>query len=238
MKALADPAPQVRRRAAIEIGRLRIEEAFPALDHATDDPDDLVRSAAVEALGAMGGEDALRCVIRALGDPSEEVRRAATSVLVIDGSENVVHLLCNALGSHPLRYAALEVLSEIGPLAVEPMVDLLAGANGLRPALGQALARMAGHERFAEDLSMLDASLRRRAVEALGAMGGDQSVLSLVGALIDPEPDVRRRAAELLGELGDASAREDLERTVYDPVPEVGTAAREALTRLQEPVLA
>ena len=80
---------------------------------------------------------------------------------------------------------------------------------------------------------MLDASRRRRAVEALGAMGGTEAVRSLTRALEDPEPDVRARAAELLAELDAVEAHDDLERTAYDPISSVAEAARRALTRLR-----
>jgi HEAT repeat protein/MFS family permease len=205
MKALADPSPQVRRRAAIELGRLQLVEAIPALDHAIDDPDDSVRTAAVEALGEMDDDATLESVVRALRDPSKDVRQAAISVLLADGSDSIVEVLCRSLASHPLRQAA-----------------------------GDMLSRLGGADRFAEELSVPDPAVRRRAVEALGAMGSPATVQPLLRALIDPVPDVRARAAELLGRLGDPIARDDLDRTCYDPVPEVGEAARNALAQLDQ----
>src|SRR5439155_3682106 len=98
-----------------------------------------------------------------------------------------------------------------------------------RPALGAALARVADPERFVDELSMLDPSRRRRAVEALAVLGRSDDVAR---ALFDPEPEIRARAAELLGELGDERFRDDLERATFDPVPEVGQAAHRALERL------
>src|SRR5205823_12640382 len=139
---------------------------------------------------------------RALGDTSPDVRHAATSVLVITGSDTVVRLLCDALSSRALRPAAVKVLTQLG---------------------------MA---RFIDDLSVLAPSVRRCAVEAIGAIGGPSGAEPLVRALADPEPGVRKRAAELLGEIGDPSVRDELDRACDDPVAEVADAARSALHRL------
>ena len=175
-------------------------------------------------------EDAIiSAIVDALRDESPDVRRAAATELLRRQSPDVIRMLGEALSSSTLREPALDVLSEMGSVAIDPIVDMLAGANGFRPALGAALARVAGPEHFAAELSMLDPTRRRRAVEALAAMGRTQAVAR---ALLDPEPEIRARGAELLGELGDDGMRDDLERAVYDPVPEVGEAARRAIARL------
>jgi HEAT repeat protein len=236
VKALGDPAAQVRRRAAVELGKLGAREAIPALDHAIEDPDESVRAAALEALSTMQIEDAplhedaiISAIVDALRDESPDVRRAAAAELLRRQSPDVVRMLGDALSSSTLREPALDVLSQMGSVAIDPIVDLLAAANGFRPALGAALARVAGPEHFVAELSMLDPTRRRRAVEALAALGQTHEVAR---ALLDPEPEIRARGAELLGELGDDRARDDLERAVYDPVSEVCEAARGAIARL------
>ena len=229
LKALSDPAAAVRRRAALELGRLDVQEAIPALDHAIEDPDESVRAAALEALSAMQDEAILPAIVGALKDESPEVRAAASAELLRRRSPGVVQMLGDALTSSALRGPALEVLTEMGSVAVDPIVDMLAGANGFRPALGAALSRVADPPRFVEELGMLDPSGRRRAVEALAVLGhGDQ----VARALLDPEPDIRARAAELLGDLGDERFRDDLARASYDPVPDVGAAGARAVERI------
>ena len=88
--------------------------------------------------------------------------------------------------------------------------------------------------------SVLDPSVRRSAVEALAAIGGQAAAGRLVRSLVDPEPEIRTRAAELLGEAGDASVQGDLDRACDDPVAEVAEAARGALHQLasSEPAFA
>ena len=229
LKALSDPAAAVRRRAALELGRLDVQEAIPALDHAIEDPDESVRAAALEALSAMQDDAILPAIVGALKDESPEVRAAASAELLRRRSPGVVQMLGDALTSSALRGPALEVLTEMGSVAVDPIVDMLAGANGFRPALGAALSRVADPPRFVEELGMLDPSGRRRAVEALAVLGhGDQ----VARALLDPEPDIRARAAELLGDLGDERFRDDLARASYDPVPDVGAAGARAVERI------
>jgi len=93
VKALGDPAAQVRRRAAEELGKLSAREAIPALDHAIEDPDESVRAAALEALTSMQAGDAplhedaiISAIVDALRDESPDVRRAAATELLVRGS--------------------------------------------------------------------------------------------------------------------------------------------------------
>src|SRR5439155_12000225 len=102
LKALGDPAPSVRRRAAVELGRLGIHEAIPALDHAIEDPDEAVRAAALSALCSMQDDTILPAIVDALKDESPEVRDAAASELLRRRSPDVVRALSDALGSTAL----------------------------------------------------------------------------------------------------------------------------------------
>src|SRR5207302_5109874 len=71
IKALTDPAAEVRRRAAIELGRLRLPAAIPSLDAAIEDVDDSVRVAVVEALAQIEGRAVVPALVTALGDSTE-----------------------------------------------------------------------------------------------------------------------------------------------------------------------
>jgi HEAT repeat protein len=233
IKALADPAPEVRRRAAFELGRLNLTGAIPALEHAVQDPDESVRVAVVGALASIQVNAAVPGLVTALQDASEEVREVATAELVQRQSDDVARWLGRALASRTLRYTALEVLTRMGATAVEPLVDLLVAGKGVRHAIGAALNKMTGPDTFTAELSVMDAERRIRAVHALAAMGGATAVDALIRTLSDPEPEVRLRAAEFLGQLGDGAAGTELERAEYDPVPEVAAAARTALARVR-----
>ena len=87
---------------------------------------------------------------------------------------------------------------------------------------------------FVERLGSMDPAERMRAVEVLGAMGGDAGLDGLTRALSDPVETIRIRAVTLLGDSGDPRAFDAVKRTFLgDPVPEVASAAEEALQRLQ-----
>jgi HEAT repeat protein len=202
IEALTDPAPQVRRRAAVELGQLRVTGAIPGLSRAFDDPDPLVREAVVRALASMPAAGVEPALVQALADRDEDVRSAAADHLVLRRSDAVVAALGAALDSPTLHDGALQVLMRIGP------------------------------EWFGHDLSSLQPERRRGALEALAEMGGPAATDAVVHALTDPEPGIRVRAVELAGRLGDPAANAHLERAVDDPTPEVATAAREALAML------
>ncbi|MFN2544095.1 MAG: MFS transporter [Actinomycetota bacterium] len=203
MHALRDPSAQVRRRAAVELGRLHAVEALPALGRAFDDPDPLVREAVVRAVGSMPVTGVETALVQALADLSADVRSAASDHLVLRRSDRVVAALTQALEIPTLEEAALSVLSRIGP------------------------------EWFGQDLSSLDPERRRAAVEVLAAMGGPVGTESLVRSLADPDPELRARSAELLGRLGDPAVRDVLERALDDPIESVAMAVRRALTALE-----
>lgn len=74
--------------------------------------------------------------------------------------------------------------------------------------------------------------VRVAAAEALGQLGGQRAVESLIGALCDPEARVRSAAALALGECGDAAAAQPLQRLMDDPDEDVRSAAVQAIIRL------
>lgn len=79
---LAEPIPEVRRRAALALAHFGAE-AVPVLVRALDDGDFSVRAAASRALGAIGpaASDALPALVNAMHDPDAAVREAAGRAL-------------------------------------------------------------------------------------------------------------------------------------------------------------
>jgi len=233
--ALQDPAAQVRRAAAAALSDLRTASAIPALAGSLYDPDVEVRVEAVRGLSEIDDDEVLDALIGALKDPEVRVREVAGDALVRWRSPAVARRLALALGDPSLRRPVGEVLARMGTAAVDPLVDMLAdeGPDVVR-MVGQLLRDLTGPQPFVERLASMDPEDRRRAVEALGAIGGEAGLDGLARALSDPVERIRVRAVTLLGQSRDPRAFEAVKRTFLgDPVEEVVAAAEEALQKLQ-----
>jgi len=77
-----------------------------------------------------------------------------------------------------------------------------------------------------------DASVRQGAAQALGRIGGPETVAALMVALADPSDDVRQESALTLGGLGDPSAGQALAAALEDDEPLVREAAAVSLGSL------
>jgi HEAT repeat protein len=82
-----------------------------------------------------------------------------------------------------------------------------------------------------------DAVVRRTAAEALGKIGDQQAVPSLVLSLGDPSSMVRESSAQSLSQLGplDMVTRERIAGLLVDPVPTVRNTAAQTLASLDSP---
>lgn len=88
---LSEPEPQMRRRAALALGRIGASGTAPRLADLLDDPDDTVRIAAAFSLGLLDGplpEEVLIRLESALTDPSEEVRARVMEALSRKGNDS------------------------------------------------------------------------------------------------------------------------------------------------------
>lgn len=111
--------------------------------------------------------------------------------------------------------AALRQQSVLAP-AEEARVpaELLAGAvlaesdPNVAGALRWALARAGGDPlaSLASGVHSENVDIRRRAIQAVAALTGDEATAALVNALGDPDPAVRRHAALALGRRGEVAA--------------------------------
>jgi len=234
LDALEDPDPVVRRAAAGALRSVRTVRAVSALSQALGDPAPDVRMEVVRALSLIDDDRVLDPLVGALKDPAMSVREVAADALARWRSPGVARRLAAALRTPELRRPAGALLERMGLTAVEPLVEVITGQDHEVAAVaGALLSRIAGAETFVTRLSSRDRSVRRTAVEVLGAIGGPTSSEALITALGDPDPEVRVRVAALLGELADPRALEPLKRAyLADPVPEVATAAEDALRRL------
>jgi HEAT repeat protein len=232
--ALRDPAVAVRRVAARSLAGVDRLESIPTLRAGLSDPDPSVRIEVARALALIDDDEVSRVLIEALGDPDVAVREVAGDALVQRSSPAVARELGRALAATETRTTAAQVLSRMGPMAVEPLIDALPTDDpDLRTAVGRVLEGLVGREPFLVQLGSLELEERLRAVEALGAMGGPHAVDGLARTLSDPDSSIRVRVLSLLGELDDPRAFEPVKRTfLHDPVNEVVAAAETALQLL------
>jgi cyclophilin family peptidyl-prolyl cis-trans isomerase/HEAT repeat protein len=80
-----DPAPRIRRRAALAIGRAGLPEGVAALQGLLADPDPEVRRMAAFALGLLGDRSATPSLVNALQDADPLVRGRAAEALGLIG---------------------------------------------------------------------------------------------------------------------------------------------------------
>lgn len=82
---VADPDVQIRRRAALAIGRIGLSAGLPALVAALGDAEPEVRQMAAFALGLIGDGSATDALLAALGDPAPVVQGRAAEALGLLG---------------------------------------------------------------------------------------------------------------------------------------------------------
>ncbi len=223
--------PAVRRRAAMDLGKLNTNgaDALPELALVlTGDPDDQVRSAAAEAVGKMApvSERAVGALAGALSDPSPWVRMNAAIALMQlkEKARPAVPALIAAAGDeendtnlnhfhHTVRQTALAAL---GSAAV--------GTPDAVPALSAVLDRPAGDH------------LRMTAATGLGLAGEHARPVApkLRRLLDDPDEDVRLAAGDALDRMG-VSRGGQVERREFDSL-ELSEAERERLWDIEHNV--
>jgi len=135
MTALEDPVWRMRSQAAIELGRLGVKKARPALiRHLRSDSEMWVRFMSAGALGSLGGTRAAAALIHALNDQSEspDVRDMAADALGEMGSARALPALLSHLGdrSEKVRRSCAFALGALGdPSAIPELKKALAGTN-------------------------------------------------------------------------------------------------------------
>lgn len=183
---LKDRDPELRRTAALSLGKIAAPGVVAALREGLKDPDEEVRRNCAWALGNLGEaviDDAGLALVQALNDPAASVKAAAAEAIGnIGGTQAMVEMLSEALEEPDVATRRTAVL-----------------------ALGW-LEAPSSYEALVEALHDPDAGVRQGAVAALGELA-DVQVLPLLRErlLRDPHPGVRSEAAFRLGKIGDES---------------------------------
>src|SRR5262245_53722118 len=220
LKALKDPDPLVRMRAAEILGDLGPVSKFALkeLHEALTDKDGRVRVKVADALWKIektSPDILLPVLTRALRDKDANVRVLVPSVMARMGSKAKPGLvdLYVALQDKEIfvRMEVILALGELGPVAVEsiPLLFKLVGHKDfpvLEPMISVTLGSIGvkGVPDLSKGLTHTDAKVRRMAAYALGLIGvhARDAVPALAAALKDAETPVRIAVVEALGKIG------------------------------------
>ena len=199
LNALQTTEYDLRRAAAEALRELDDKRTLPALLNALQGNDPIPRPHAAEALGVLGDVRAVPALINAL-EASRSIEGRdywlppyAVKALGMLGDARAVPALIKALENRDWPY---------GDWSTHP-----AQALGM---LGNTLAVPA-------PLRALDAGNRSsEAADALGALGGPETLETLIDALRDERKVVREQAARALGALGNVEALPALLEALWD----------------------
>ncbi|MDY0003855.1 MAG: HEAT repeat domain-containing protein, partial [Polyangia bacterium] len=252
--ALRDSHPRVREAAVKALVRRKAQTSVPDFVEAVKDPDEGVRVAAVEALQQFTGEQAVSLVLLRLGSGSEREREAARAGLAAQLRRSAPPVRQAALGRLVIMVKAerpdaqgdaIKVLAQVGPDAVEPLLDALAAARpGSEGQWMERIETLLGRMGRAAVQPLVAALLQASEKEARASRAarvlvriGAESVPALLQTL-DGSKQQSLEAAELAEEalvsIGQAAAPA-VAALLSDPADHRRLAAVELLQRLRSP---
>jgi hypothetical protein len=154
-----------------------------------------IRLGAIEALGKIGDPRAVDPLLALLDEKSNEIRWEATLALGEIGDSRAIPALVAALrdADRHVRYGAALSLSQLGwiPENAEDKAFLSLGMMEWNLLVQQGQAAITA---LALAVTDRDASVRKEAVDVLGAIGDKGAIPALTRALQDKEEEVRWRA--------------------------------------------
>ncbi|MBX3056618.1 MAG: HEAT repeat domain-containing protein [Anaerolineae bacterium] len=200
-----------------------VVDFVPVFRDCLSDPDEQVRTAALDGVWDATDTRLIPPIINLLQtDPVEDVRVAAAAAL-----SHFVMLV--EWGQLPERFAPPLVTAL---LAEYERADT---AVPIRRAALEALGA-ANHPRIAalidEAYESGDEGMQISAVFAMGASADKRWLVTVLGEMDSPNPEMRAEAARASGHLGSSDAVAYLERLIADEDIEVQLAAIEALGRI------
>jgi HEAT repeat protein len=220
--------PTPRRRVIIRHLADLTEENYvvnfePLFQDCLRDPDEQVRVAALDGVWDTTNSRLISPIIHLMQtDPAEDVRVAAAAALAH-------FVLLVEWGQLPERFAPPIVT------ALLAAYDQMDTAVPIRRAVLEALGA-ANHPRvpglIQDAYESGDEGLQISAVFAMGASADKRWLVTVLGEMDSPDPEMRAEAARASGQLGSSDAVAHLERLIADEDVEVQLAAIEALGRI------
>jgi HEAT repeat protein len=213
---LKDPQPDIRRTAALSLGKISEAQSISALMSALSDPDEEVRQWSAWALGNLADslpKEALVSLVQHVADHSESVRQAVVLALSHTTiSEEVLQVLAEAytISTHATQLTIIQTLAQFEfPFA---------------------------YELFILALQSQDPFIRQTAIAGLGELGDPRGLLVMRTHLLqDSNVGVRSEAAFRLGKLGGPADIPALHKARdTDPTPNVHLWAIWSLSQIRE----
>lgn len=222
LQQLKSSKPEVRAKAAQDLGGAKQTRAVPSLIKYLNDDNPQVRMAVIEALGAIGHPASAEPLISALANLPKTARSQ------FQHSDQ---------GAETAEYESMaKALAALGSRAVNPLLQLL-GSENKEPRRWAACALGMIRDPQAVDplAGMLEDSrseVRKTAALALGEIGDSRALGALIKALANRDLETRRAAAEALGAIGSNSATDAVATAVGDQSELVQLSSISALAKI------
>ncbi len=247
LASVTDAEPWTRYYACQSLGRLRVEEACPAVVALMHDASGQVRVAAVEALAHLKADRAADALAEAATSADPDMRRAALLGLGIARRASSIPLLREASGATDpaTRLVAIGALSEFdGPDVVPTLAHAASDPDeGVRSAALGYLSTRPGSDATSALVAQLENPTVRDRVLAALAVAADERVDGVLSALEAADAEraqvlvsalVRMRRPSSQAAIAAALGLENVEarRAAAAALAAIGTAeAREVLLR-------
>ena len=211
---LHDPDPDVRKTAALSLGKIAPADAAKGLVESLRDTDPTVRQFSAWALGRLGQEvpeEPGIALARRLDDPVPAVKIAAAHAVGLTGwTDRILDVLIELL-DQPEEATRQAVVHSLAWLEAPPAYSALIGA-----------------------LRDESPRVRQGALAALGELADTRSLPLFQDRLLrDPDPGVRSEAAFRLGKFGDSTVLPALRSAAdNDAHPDVRRWASWAMSQL------
>ncbi len=197
-----------RQRAAVGLTRFGSTRAIPLLIDGLADTDLLVRQLSARGLGKYRAQTAVRALVHALQDPHSGIQAEASQALIEIDNPNAAAWLYASLGNNNpvIRRYTVETLGALHDIRGIPrIIPLLSDTNmEVRQAATRALASM-GVEAIEALEQVIDEGRGEapvNAIQAMGLIGSDRAIESLIRVLNGSNLRQARSAAQALGNLG------------------------------------